>query len=73
MAVDINYIPVPGTAVTFSDAGAGGSFSSSTVVTDASGKANTSYVTSSKAARIKITAAASGAKSAVFTETVTSP
>jgi hypothetical protein len=73
MAVDINNIPVPGTAVTFSDAGAGGSFSNSPVATDANGKASTSYVTSSNAARIKITAAASGAKPAVFTETVTSP
>ncbi|MCU1299565.1 MAG: pyrrolo-quinoline quinone [Acidobacteriaceae bacterium] len=73
LAVDVNSIPVPGTTVTFSDAGAGGTFYSSTVITDANGKASTSYVTSSKAARIKITAAASGAKSAIFTETVTSP
>jgi hypothetical protein len=73
LAVDVNSIPVPGTVVTFSDAGAGGTFSENPVTADASGKASTSYVTSGKVARIKITAAASGARSIVFTETVTAP
>src|SRR5581483_7630496 len=73
LAVDANSIPVPGTVVTVSDAGAGGTFSSNPVTTDANGKASVSYVTPSKAARIKVTAAASGVKSAIFTETVTSP
>lgn len=61
---------VPGVAVTFTDGGAGGSFSAATVVTDANGFASTRYTTGTKSGAINITASAPGLTSAVFKETV---
>jgi adhesin/invasin len=61
---------VQGVAITFSDGGTGGSFSATSVVTDANGFASTSYTTGTKSGAINITAAATGLTSAMFKETV---
>ncbi len=62
---------VSGVAVTFSDAGAGGIFSTNPVSTNSSGVASVAYTTSANAGTVNIQAAASGVSTtAAFTETV---
>ncbi len=60
---------VPGAAVTFSDNGAGGSFSASPVTTGTNGQATVTYTLPSTAGTVNITASVSGGASAGFTET----
>jgi hypothetical protein len=64
--------PVSGNNVTFSDGGAGGTFSNANpVVTNSSGIASQLYTLPASAGTVTITAAAAGVStSAVFTETV---
>jgi hypothetical protein len=69
--IDVHFNPIEGAVVTFSDGGKGGSFSSSSVTTDASGHAATSYTTPGTAGVVKITATTGSLKPASFTETVT--
>jgi hypothetical protein len=61
---------VSGVSVTFTDGGAGGSFSQLTATTDASGVATTSYTTGTVAGVVDITASMAGLPSVVFKETV---
>ncbi len=61
--------PVSGLSITFSDGGAGGSFGSATVVTDASGNASTTYTLPSTAKGITISASSAGYSTATFVET----
>ena len=61
--------PVSGASVTFSDGGAGGSFSASPVATDTTGRASSSYTTPPTPNTVKITAAV-GSVSTSFNETV---
>lgn len=61
---------VSGVTVTFTDNGAGGTFSSKTAVTTASGQASVSYTTSSKAGTVTISASTSTLGPVKFTETV---
>jgi Bacterial Ig-like domain (group 1) len=51
---------IPGVNVAFSDGGAGGSFSATTVTTNSFGKASTNYTASTKAAQITISASSAG-------------
>ncbi len=60
--------PVSGASVSFSDGGAGGSFSVTPVLTDTSGHASTSYTTPSTAGQITITATVA-TLSTTFSET----
>lgn len=60
---------ISGISVSFSDAGAGGTLSTPTAITDASGYATTSYTTGTKSGVVSITASAAGLSS-VFKETV---
>lgn len=62
--------PVPSVTVTYSDNGAGGSFSSSTTVTNARGQASAFYTTPATVGSVSISAGASPATPATFTETV---
>ncbi|PYV99701.1 MAG: hypothetical protein DMG89_06805 [Acidobacteria bacterium] len=62
---------VPGIPVSFSDGGAGGSFSATTVITDSLGRARVNYTTPTKSGVITITAASAGLHSPQFTETAT--
>jgi hypothetical protein len=62
--------PISGSTVTFSDNGAGGSFSSTTAVTNVVGKANVTYTAPSTPQTVTINGAVSGLSPAVFTETV---
>jgi hypothetical protein len=59
---------VSGVPVTFSDGGLGGSFSSSIVSTDGTGKATVTYTLPATAQTVGITASVSGATSVSFTE-----
>lgn len=61
---------VTGASVTFSDNGAGGTFSSATLPTAANGRASVSYTTGSKAGKVSISATVAGATSASFSEAV---
>ena len=61
--------PISGILVGFSDAGAGGTLSSSTTTTDPAGYASTSYTTGTKSGVVAIIASAAGLHS-VFKETV---
>jgi hypothetical protein len=61
--------PVPGVPVTFSDGGAGGTFSSSVVTTGSDGLASTNYTLPSSAKTVTITATSAGYTGASFTET----
>jgi hypothetical protein len=70
---DAHANPIQGAVVTFSDGGKGGSFTSSTVNTDAYGHATTYYTNPSKAGIVKITATTGTLKAASFTVTVTAP
>jgi adhesin/invasin len=58
-----------GVSVTFNDGGAGGHFSSQTVITNSSGNASTTYTLPSTAQTVTITASSTGYSSATFTET----
>ena len=62
---------VPGVSVTFSDGGAGGSFSTNPIITNAQGLASVSYTTGTRSGQVFITASASGVTSNAFDETVT--
>jgi len=62
---------VAGASVTFADGGAGGSFSSNPIVSDASGKASVNYTTSPQTGKATVKGTVSGVSpSAVFTVTV---
>jgi hypothetical protein len=62
---------VIGTAVTFSDNGAGGTFPNNGVVTTTSnGRASVTYTTGTQAGSVSISASVTGATSTSFTETV---
>jgi hypothetical protein len=56
--------------MTFSDGGAGGSFSSTTATTNLGGTANTTYTAPSTPQTVHISATVSGLTPAIFTETV---
>jgi hypothetical protein len=62
--------PVAGVSVSFSDNGAGGTFSSDPVTTASNGLASVNYTTSSQAGTANITASANNVNSVMFTETV---
>jgi len=68
---DSNGNAVPGTVVSFSDGGAGGTFSAGSVATDNTGKATVSYTTSTRAGNVIVKASVTGLSSTPsFTETV---
>jgi hypothetical protein len=62
---------VPGVTVTFSDGGAGGTFSSTSVITDSIGDASTFYTTPNNPGTVTITASTSGIAPVKFSEIVT--
>lgn len=62
---------IPGEVVTFSDGGAGGSFSVNPVTTGSNGRASTNYTTSTNAGTVTITATTPGLNPLKITETVT--
>jgi len=59
---------VPGVTVTFSDGGAGGTFSSPSAVTDSLGEASTFYTTPSNPGTVTITASTTGITPVKFSE-----
>ncbi len=61
---------ISGVTITFTDNGAGGTFSTTTPVTGSNGQASTSYTTGSKAGTITISASTSTLGPLNFTETV---
>jgi hypothetical protein len=61
--------PVQGVKVTFTDNGAGGTFSATTATTNSSGNASTEYTLPPTPATVTITATATGYAPATFTET----
>lgn len=67
---DTHYVGVPGVVVSFSDNGAGGTFSSLSVNTDANGFATVSYTTPAVTGTVKINASSPGLATAKFTEYV---
>jgi hypothetical protein len=64
---------VPGIAVSFSEGGAGGTLSATSVITDSLGHASVNYTTPASAGTITITASSPGLASQKFSETVTAP
>ena len=66
-----NGTPVKGLKVTWTDNGAGGTFSMPTGATNANGVVSTSYTLPGTAKTVTITASATGYTSATFTETAT--
>jgi len=64
-------LAIPGVTVTFSDGGAGGTFSSPSAVTNSNGVASTTYTLPSTTGSITITANASGFTTPAFSETAT--
>ena len=58
--LDPYSLGVPGATVTFSDGGAGGTFSSASVVTDSLGKASTFYTTANTSGSVAIAASTTG-------------
>lgn len=62
--------PLAGFTITFNDNGAGGTFSSTTAVTNSSGQAGVSYTTGSTPGTVKINATESSTLGVRFTETV---
>jgi hypothetical protein len=62
--------PVSGASVTFSDNGAGGSFSTDPVSTNSNGQATVNYTASTKAGSVSVSASASGVSSVSFAEAV---
>jgi hypothetical protein len=63
---------VPGVTVSYSDGGAGGSFSPATMLTDSLGNATTSYTTPANPGTVTITATTAGLSPLKFSETVVS-
>jgi hypothetical protein len=61
---------IAGLTVTFSDGGAGGTFSTTTPITNSAGKATVTYTTPSVTGPVTITASYGSLTSAVFNETV---
>jgi hypothetical protein len=61
---------VPGIAVSFTDNGAGGSFSANPVITNSKGQASVSYTASTKAGTVTITATAPVLPALKFTEKI---
>jgi hypothetical protein len=68
--VDANGDVVPGVTVTFTDNGAGGSFSSTSPVTNSAGKARTQYTTGPNPGTVAVTASTPGVNSVNLTVTV---
>ncbi len=66
-----NSTPMSGVNVTFSDAGAGGSFGTPVATTNGSGIASTTYTLPAAVETVTITAASSGYASTTFSETST--
>jgi hypothetical protein len=64
---------VPGISVNFNDGGAGGTLSSSSVITDSLGRASVTYTNPPNVGTITITASSSGLTSQKFSETATGP
>src|SRR5258708_14929652 len=62
--------PVAGVTVGFVDNSAGGTFSSPTAITNASGKASVQYTTPPQAGPLTINASGTGLSSVVFNKTV---
>ncbi len=63
---------IPGVTVTFSDGGAGGTFSAPSVITGSTGQASSSYTTPNNAGTVTITASTTGLTPVKFSETATS-
>ncbi len=63
--------PVAGMTISFSDAGAGGSFSAASGTSNSNGVASTSYTLPSTAKTVTITATSAGYSSTTFSETAT--
>jgi hypothetical protein len=63
---------VAGATVNFTDNGAGGTLSSSSVTTTGTGRASVTYITGSQSGTVTITASISGLTPVNFTETVES-
>jgi hypothetical protein len=61
--------PVPAISVTYSDGGAGGSFSPNPAATNPKGIAGTRYTTPTKTGTVTVTASATGLASVIFTIT----
>jgi hypothetical protein len=61
---------VAGATVSFTDNGAGGTLSSSSVVTAGNGRASVTYITPSQAGNVTVTASIPGLTPINFTETV---
>ena len=68
--LDANNIAVPNITVTFSDGGAGGTFSSTTAVTASNGKASVTYTTPAAAGVVNGTVSVAGVPVVKFKETV---
>lgn len=68
--MDANGNAVPGVAVTFTDNGAGGSFSPTSPVTNSAGTARTKYMTGPNTGAVSVTASVPGVNSVNFTVTV---
>ena len=66
-----NGNPTSGVSVTFSDGGAGGTFSSPTLTTGGSGTASTTYTLPATAQTVTITVTGTGFTSTTFSETAT--
>ena len=62
---------VPGVTVAFSDGGAGGTFSSSSVITDSIGEASTFYTTPNNPGTVTVTASTTGITPVKFSEVAT--
>jgi hypothetical protein len=62
--------PISGTTVTFTDNGAGGTFSTTTPLTNSNGQASVTYTTGSNAGTVTITATTASLTPLNFTETV---
>jgi protocatechuate 3,4-dioxygenase beta subunit len=62
--------PVSGVSVSFSDNGAGGSFSANPVSSNSNGRATVNYTASTKAGNVSVTASATGVSSVSFAEAV---
>jgi hypothetical protein len=71
MTATDNGNPASGVNVTFSDGGAGGSFSAATVSTNSSGNASSAYTLPGTAKTVTITGSAPGYSSSTCTETST--
>lgn len=61
--VDAHGFGVPGTAVTFTDNGAGGTLGGNPIVTDSAGNATETYTTGPNAGKVTVTVSTAGVKS----------